>query len=155
MNASMTCGPANSVEGDSDSEVFEEDEAEVSWSSHDVDVIGKAMPSYKERLCSFANWPADHPQDPRTFAKYGMVYTGVMDRTQCCSCGVIIWGWEPYNGDPKAPLLAHQKFRKLYRECKFIQGRSWSSPRNISILNPVGPMINWDKGTVDNNCLFN
>ncbi|OQV22201.1 putative Baculoviral IAP repeat-containing protein 7-A [Hypsibius exemplaris] len=98
------------------------------------------MDTYAARLATFSTWPTDSPQDPTTFAKYGMFYTGKEDRTQCHACGVIVWGWEPYKGNRKAPLLAHKKF---YRDCKFLQDRSWSD--TAAKLNPIGPMINWDK----------
>ncbi|XP_055327943.1 baculoviral IAP repeat-containing protein 2-like isoform X2 [Paramacrobiotus metropolitanus] len=98
------------------------------------------MSKYEARLSTFAAWPLDHPQDPKTFAKYGMFYTGHADKTQCYSCGIVIWGWKSYKGLPKAPLIAHKKF---YRNCGFLKSRSWADA--ASKLNLTGTMMEWEK----------
>lgn len=38
--------------------------------------VNPSMDTFEARLATFATWPRDHPQDPKTFAKYGMFYKG-------------------------------------------------------------------------------
>ncbi|XP_048240255.1 death-associated inhibitor of apoptosis 1-like [Haliotis rufescens] len=75
-----------------------------------TDVYGEKL---TDRLKSFAIWPLQMKQSPKSMAEAGFIYTGQYDRVYCFKCKIRVHRWMPEDD----PMTEH--FR-LSPRCTYI-----------------------------------
>ena len=74
------------------------------------------MNDLRNRLQSFAEWPANVAVKPKDLAETGFYYLGVSDTVRCFSCGGTLNGWQI--GD--IPEDRHRRYNaKDFRKFKY------------------------------------
>lgn len=94
-----------------------------------MDVNKLAYPDYllfKRRLHSFTSWPIQISQQKADLAHAGLFYSNVSDRVTCFACGVVLYGWKPWDD----PWIEHNKHTRYCLYLKMVGGvRLFTSPR--------------------------